>query len=138
MEHEMPRAKSEDTGEHDLAMRSASTPSVMVGPADDMGAKEEARQKAAEKDAKHGKTGKAREQGRTFTVTIHPGPGNDMSDVVIGHNYVLNVYKRNVPVQMTEVYLNVLRDAVVSTDVPTADGTMQAVTIPQYSYTVDQ
>lgn len=116
--------------DHELAALKAPVPSVMVGPADDMGANDEARQKAA---------GKHRNQGRMFTVTIHPGPGNDMSDVVIGHNYVLNVYQRNVPVQMAENYLRVLRDAVVTTTVQSPDGQMtQAVSIPQYSYTVDQ
>lgn len=132
----MPRGiPNTKTDEHPLAALKAPVPSKMVGPADDMGAKEEARQLA--EASKKGYTPKR--SGKFYTVTIHPGPGDDMSDVFISHNYVPNLYKRNVPVQMAEEYLHVLRDAVVTTSVQNADGTtVQAVSIPQYSYTVDQ
>lgn len=75
---------------------------------------------------------------KTVRITIHPGPGNDMSDVLIGHNYVLNVYKRNVAVDMDEMFFDVLKHAVVTTEVPNADGSSTVVaTIPQYSYSVE-
>ena len=103
-------------------------PPVMVGPLDDMGSHEEAKAKAAAKAPKA--------KGKTYTVTIHSNNG-DNSDVLLGHNYVLNQYKRNVPVQMNENFLQVLKDSVVQTTVQSADGVNSSVSIPQYAYTVE-
>lgn len=81
--------------------------------------------KAAEKPAK--KTLKQ------FKITFH-GEGGDIE---IGHNFKLNLYKRNVETTIDENYLAVVRDAVIETVVQDADGKMKSVRIPAYQYTVE-
>ena len=58
-------------------------------------------------------------------------------DVEIGHNYKLNLYKRNVWTTIDENYLGVLRDAVVTTTVQDADGKDKTVRIPAYQYELE-
>lgn len=69
---------------------------------------------------------------KKFNITFH-GEGGD---VEIAHNYVLNVYQRNVPVVIDENFLSVLKDAVITTMVE-VDGKRKNVTIPTYQYTVE-
>jgi hypothetical protein len=82
-------------------------------------------EKPAEKPAK-----KALKQ---YKITFH-GEGGD---VEVGHNYKLNLYKRNVETTIDENYLGVVRDAVIHTVAQDADGKNKNVTIPAYSYTVE-
>lgn len=70
---------------------------------------------------------------KMYKITFH-GEGGD---VEIAHNYVLNVYKRNVETTIDENFLGVLRDAVVHTVVKGEDGVEQHVKIPNYQYTVE-
>lgn len=65
---------------------------------------------------------------KQYKITFH-GEGGD---VEIGHNFKLNVYKRNVETTIDENFLAVLKDAVVRTHV---DG--KPVSIPMYSYTIE-
>jgi hypothetical protein len=51
-------------------------------------------------------------------------------DIEIGHNFKLNLYKRNVWTTIDENYLNVLRNAVVETIVEDAAGKRTSVRIP--------
>ena len=70
---------------------------------------------------------------KKYKITFH-GEGGD---VEIAHNFKLNVYKRNVPTEIDEHFLGVLKHAVVHTTVQDADGKTKEVTIPQYNYTID-
>jgi hypothetical protein len=70
---------------------------------------------------------------KKYKITFH-GEGGD---VEIAHNFKLNVYKRNVPTEIDEHFLSVLKHAVVHTTVQDADGKTKEVAIPQYSYTID-
>lgn len=70
---------------------------------------------------------------KKYTITFH-GEGGD---VEIGHNFKLNLYKRNVPTTIDENFLGVLKHAVVTTQIQDSDGNWKAVTIPQYQYTVE-
>lgn len=70
---------------------------------------------------------------KKYKITFH-GEGGD---VEIAHNFKLNVYKRNVPTEIDEHFLGVLKHAVVHTTVQNAKGETEEVTIPQYSYTID-
>jgi transposase-like protein len=65
---------------------------------------------------------------KQYKITFH-GEGGDIE---IGHNFTLNLYKRNVETTIDENFLSVLKDAVVRT---TVDG--KEVSIPMYSYTVE-
>ncbi len=58
-------------------------------------------------------------------------------DVEIGHNYKLNVYQRNKPCLINEDYLQVVKDAVVTTEHQDADGNKKTVRIPQLQYEVE-
>ena len=58
-------------------------------------------------------------------------------DVEIGHNFKLNLYKRNVWTTIDENYLGVLRDAVVTTIVQDAEGNTKQVRLPAYQYELE-
>lgn len=58
-------------------------------------------------------------------------------DVEIGHNFKLNLYKRNVWTTIDENYLGVLRDAVVTTIVQDAEGNTKQVRLPSYQYELE-
>lgn len=70
---------------------------------------------------------------KKYKITFH-GEGGD---VEIGHNFKLNLYKRNVETTIDENFLGVLRHAVVTTVVKGEDGKERHVSIPQYQYTVE-
>lgn len=70
---------------------------------------------------------------KQYAITFH-GEGGDIE---IAHNYKLNLYKRNVQTTIDELYLGVLKHAVVHTVVKDDGGKERAVTIPMYSYTVE-
>lgn len=70
---------------------------------------------------------------KQYGITFH-GEGGD---VELAHNFKLNVYKRNVATTIDELYLGVLKNAVVNTVAKDDDGKERAVTIPMYSYTVE-
>ena len=70
---------------------------------------------------------------KKYKITFH-GEGGD---VEIGHNFKLNLYKRNVETVIDENFLGVLKAAVVETFVEDANGVRKNVRIPQYQYTVD-
>lgn len=70
---------------------------------------------------------------KQYKITFH-GEGGD---VEVAHNYKLNLYKRNVETTIDELYLGVVKDAVIDTFVEDADGKRKNVRIPQYSYTVE-
>ncbi len=131
----MPRKKEEAGDASDIDPSSSPAPVKMVGPMDDMGSHDI--DKTKETKSKLG-TDKGRLSGKTVKLTIHPGTGGDMSDVLIGHNYVLNQYKRNVEVEMPFEFYQVLKDAVVTTTVQSTGGVDSAVSIPQYSWTVSE
>lgn len=89
----------------------------------------EATEKQAEKT-----TEKASKKGpKQYKITFH-GEGGDIE---VGHNYKLNLYKRNVETTIDECFLSVVRDAVITTTVKGEDGKDRQVTIPQYQYTVE-
>jgi hypothetical protein len=71
---------------------------------------------------------------KKYKITFH----GDGGDVEIIHNCKLNVYKRNVETVIDELYLGVLRDAVVHTFVQDENGVRKAVTIPMHSYTLGE
>ena len=82
---------------------------------------------------------------KKWKITFHSGEGEnaDHSDIEIGHNYKINVYKRNVETVIDENYLNSLKAAVVHTVITnvSTDGltkTTQSVTIPRFSYTLGE
>lgn len=70
---------------------------------------------------------------KQYKITFH-GEGGD---VEIGHNYKVNLYKRNVLTTIDENYLNVLKHAVTTTQVQDPDGKWKAVSIPTFQYTVE-
>jgi hypothetical protein len=73
---------------------------------------------------------------KKFKVTIHSEPeGGDKGDVIIGHNFRLVQIKRNVPVEIDEHILDVLKSSVIDTHVKGADDKMVPVQIPRYSFT---
>lgn len=82
---------------------------------------------------------------KKWKITFHSGEGEnaDHSDIEIGHNYKINVYKRNVETTIDENFLGSLRAAVINTVITTVseDGkskTTQAVTIPRFAYTLGE
>lgn len=74
---------------------------------------------------------------KQYKITFHNGDGDDSGDVVIGHNYKLNQYKRNVETTIDENFLGALKDAVIYTTVKSEDGKVTNITIPRFSYTVN-
>jgi len=58
-------------------------------------------------------------------------------DIEIGHNYKLNLYKRNVWTTIDENYLGALRAAVVETVVQDSEGNMKQVRVPAYQYELE-
>jgi len=92
------------------------------------------------------KTAKAEKKPlKKWKITFHSGEGEaaDTSDIEIGHNYKINVYKRNVETTIDENFLDSLKAAVIKTSVTTvsADGlskTTQAITIPRFAYTLGE
>ena len=58
-------------------------------------------------------------------------------DIEIGHNYKLNLYKRNVWTTIDENYLGALRAAVVETVVQDSEGKMKQVRVPAYQYELE-
>lgn len=70
---------------------------------------------------------------KQYKITFH-GEGGD---VELGHNFKLNLYKRNVPTTIDENYLNVLKHAVITTQVQDSDGKWRSVSIPTYQYTIE-
>jgi len=58
-------------------------------------------------------------------------------DVEIGHNYKLNLYKRNVWTTIDENFLGSLRAAVIETVVEDSEGNRSAVRIPAYQYELE-
>jgi hypothetical protein len=70
---------------------------------------------------------------KQYRITFH-GEGGD---VEIGHNFKLNLYKRNVPTTIDENFLNVLKHAVITTQVQDSDGKWKAVSIPTFQYTLE-
>lgn len=78
--------------------------------------------------------GKAKKEPlKQYKITFH-GEGGD---VEVGHNFKLNLYKRNVETTIDENFLNVVKDAVITTTTQGEDGKARNVSIPQYSYTVE-
>ena len=73
-------------------------------------------------------------QIKQYRITFH-GEGGD---VEIGHNYKLNLYKRNVPTTIDANYLNVLKHSVITTQIQDSDGKWKAVSIPTFQYTVEE
>jgi hypothetical protein len=70
---------------------------------------------------------------KLYKITFH-GEGGD---VEVGHNFKLNLYKRNVETTIDENFLGVVRDAVITTVVEDGDGNKKHVRIPQFNYTVE-
>jgi len=70
---------------------------------------------------------------KQFKITFH----GDGHDVEVIHNFVLNVYKRNVETIIDENFLGVVRNAVIHTHVQDENGKRREVRIPQFSYTVE-
>jgi hypothetical protein len=70
---------------------------------------------------------------KQYRITFH-GEGGD---VEIGHNHKLNLYKRNEQTTIDENFLDVLRHAVVTTQIQDADGKWKSVSMPQYQYTLE-
>lgn len=70
---------------------------------------------------------------KQYNITFHSEGG----DVEIGHNFKLNLYKRNVETTIDENYLAVVKDAVITTVIEDADGKRKSVKIPAYQYTVE-
>jgi len=70
---------------------------------------------------------------KQYKITFH-GEGGD---VEIGHNYKLNLYKRNVETTIDENFLGALKAAVTTTKIQDADGKWKQVSIPTYQYTVE-
>lgn len=70
---------------------------------------------------------------KQYRITFH-GEGGDIE---IGHNFKLNLYKRNVPTTIDANYLNVLKHSVITTQIQDSDGKWKAVSIPTFQYTVE-
>lgn len=70
---------------------------------------------------------------KQYKITFH-GEGHDVEVV---HNFVLNVYKRNVETTIDENFLGVVRDAVITTQVQDESGKRKDIRIPQFNYTIE-
>jgi hypothetical protein len=75
----------------------------------------------------------SKKQLKQYKITFH-GEGGDIE---IGHNFKLNLYKRNVETTIDENFLAVVKDAVIHTVVKDEDGKERKATIPAYQYTVE-
>ena len=75
----------------------------------------------------------AKSKVKMYKITFH-GEGGDIE---IGHNFKLNLYKRNVETTIDENFLGVLKDAVIQTSVQDADGKWKQVSIPAYQYSIE-
>ena len=73
------------------------------------------------------------EKLKQYKITFH----GDGHDVEVIHNFVLNVYKRNVETTIDENFLGVVRDAVITTQVQDESGKRKDIRIPQFNYTVE-
>ena len=58
-------------------------------------------------------------------------------DIEIGHNFKLNLYKRNVWTTIDENFLGVLRAAVIETIAQDTEGKNKTVRIPAYQYEIE-
>lgn len=76
---------------------------------------------------------KAKKEIKQYKITFH-GEGGDIE---VGHNFKLNLYKRNVETTIDENFFSVVKDAVITTVVKGEDGKERHVAIPQYNYTVE-
>lgn len=70
---------------------------------------------------------------KQYKITFH-GEGGDIE---VGHNFKLNLYKRNVETTIDENFLGVIRDAVIHTEVQDENGKRKKISIPAYSYSVE-
>lgn len=70
---------------------------------------------------------------KQYRITFH-GEGGDIE---IGHNYKLNLYKRNVETTIDENFLDVLKHSVVTTQIQDSDGKWKSVSIPTYQYSIE-
>jgi hypothetical protein len=66
---------------------------------------------------------------KQYKITLH-GEGGD---VLIGHNYKLNVFKRNVETVIDEDFLDVLKNSVIKTKNEAGED----VSIPTHNYSVE-
>ena len=70
---------------------------------------------------------------KIYKITFHGNGG----DVEIGHNFKINQYKRNVEALIDENFLQVVKDAVIHTEIEDENGKRQRVTIPTFQYTAE-
>lgn len=66
---------------------------------------------------------------KKYKITFH-GEGGD---VMVGHNYKLNVFKRNVETVINEDFLDVLKNSVIKTKNEAGED----VSIPTHNYSVE-
>lgn len=71
---------------------------------------------------------------KQYKITFH-GEGGD---VEIGHNFKMNLYKRNVETVIDENYLDVLRQSVTTTVTQDSAGNWKPVSIPAYQYSLGE
>lgn len=70
-------------------------------------------------------------------VTINSGEGeSDKGDVVLVHNYKQIQIQRDQEVEIDSVFLGVLKDARVETEIKDDNGNIKKVSIPRFSYSV--
>lgn len=75
---------------------------------------------------------------RRYKVTIHSeGASGDKGDVLIGHNFRLLQIKRDVPVEIDEHFLEVLKSSMIDTQAKDENDKMVPVKIPRYNYSVE-
>lgn len=55
-------------------------------------------------------------------------------DIVLVHNFKQNVYQRNVEAPINELYLDVVKNSVIETEVADANGKKRMVKIPTHPY----
>lgn len=80
----------------------------------------------------------AKKAPKKVRITIHSeGEGGDKGDVILVHNYRQIQIKRDIPVEVDECYLDVLKASVIDTVVKGEDEKMRPVKIPRYSYSVE-
>ena len=70
---------------------------------------------------------------KQYMITFN-GEGGD---VEVGHNFRMNLYKRNTPAPIDENYLNVVKDAVIMSMVKDDKGVERLIKTPLYSYSVE-
>ena len=70
---------------------------------------------------------------KQYLITFN-GEGGD---VEVGHNFKMNLYKRNTPAPIDELFLGVVKDAVVISMVKDDKGVERQVKTPLYNYTVE-